>query len=82
MINLNTHNQKSSKFFFRTVCILFLFIQALLGFVLHDFYERFEALENESNAFDKELSVLKTEFIDLEKNNAHMLNFIANYKKD
>jgi len=82
MIPVSRHNQQTSKLYFGMLCILFLLIQGLLGYLIHDFYERFEILENQSVEFDKNLTTLKTEFADLERENVRMLNFIINLKKD
>ncbi len=82
MMGIESHNEKTSKIYFRGICILFFFIQALLGFVIHDFYQRFEVLENQSDEYETELTVLKTEFIDLEKSNSRLIHFIINSRKE
>lgn len=79
---INKHSEKSSKIYFKGLWIFFIIIQALLGFIIHDFYQRFEVLETQSIEFDKNLTTLQTEFADLEKENLRMLNFIMNFKKD
>lgn len=82
MISLEPHSQKSSKLYLKGMCILFFFIQALLGFVIHDFYQRIETLEDQSDEYQNELSILKTEFQDLEKSNNRFVEFFSNLKKE